>query len=348
MSRGVEPPDVGGIKHPRETTVLYGHETAERGMLAAYRSGRLAHSCLLAGPPGIGKATIAYRIARFILAYPDATVSAVQSATSLFVPPSHPVARRMAVQAQADLLVLERTLNEKTGKPRQDIPVEDVRKTVTFFGSTSGRGGWRIALVDAVDELNDQGANALLKILEEPPRKALVLLVSHSAARVLPTIRSRCRHLHLRGLSAADVARAAAAAIGGDEGNPEVVSAAALAEGSVRRALTLLAGDTLNLRKQVVALLERLPELDRHALHALGDRLYGTEQATLEAFVDVLNGWFAERLRNPNQERKILDRLARIWMEFNRSSRDTETFNLDRKPLVFNVFMALADASRAC
>jgi DNA polymerase-3 subunit delta' len=136
--------------------------------------------------------------------------------------------------------------------------------------------------------------------------------------------------------------------MGRDEEDPELISAAALAEGSVRRALTLLAGDTLDLRKQIVALLARLPDIDRQALHALGDRLYGTEPATLEAFVDVVNGWLAERLRNPRQQRTMLDRLARIWTEFNQSSRDTETFNLDRKPLVFNVFMALADASRAC
>jgi DNA polymerase III subunit delta' len=348
MSRGGEHPEDGGIKHPRETTVLYGHEAAESTVLAAYRSGRLAHSFLLAGPPGIGKATLAYRIARFILSFPDAAASAVQSATSLFVAPDHPVARRMAVQAQADVLVLERTVNERTGKLRQDIPVEDVRKTVTFFGSTSARGGWRVALVDAVDELNDQGANALLKILEEPPRKALLLLVSHSAARVLPTIRSRCRRLPLRGLSPADVKRAAAAAIGRDEKDAELISAAALAEGSVRRALMLLAGDTLELRKQTVALLEQLPAMDRQALHALGDRLYGTEPATLEAFVDVVNGWMADRLRNSRQQPTTLDRLARVWTQFNQLSRDTETFNLDRKPLVFNVFTALADASRAC
>jgi len=176
---------------PRETAVLYGHKAAEKAVLEAYRSGRLPHALLISGPCGIGKATFAYRIARFMFAHPDPAAAEVQSATSLQVPAEHPVSRRIAAQAQPDLLLLERTINEKTGKLRQDIAVDDVRKTISFFGSTAGSGGWRIAIVDAVDELNEHGANALLKILEEPPRKALLLLVSHSPASVLPTIRQR-------------------------------------------------------------------------------------------------------------------------------------------------------------
>jgi len=174
------------------------------------------HAWLIGGPAGIGKATLAYRMARFVLAHPDPRAAAVQEANSLHVDPDHMVARRIAAQAQGDLLVLERTVNEKTGKLRQDIQVDDVRRSVTFFGSTAGEGGWRVAIVDAVDELNTEGANALLKVLEEPPRRALLLLVSHSAARVLPTIRSRCRLLTLRPLAATDVARAAALATGAD------------------------------------------------------------------------------------------------------------------------------------
>src|SRR5262249_33598616 len=153
----------------------------------------------------------------------------------LAVDADHPVARRIAAQAHGDLLVLERTINEKTGKLRQDIQVDDVRRSVTFFGSTAGEGGWRVAIVGSVDELNPSGANALLKIIEEPPRRALLLLVSHSAARVLPTIRSRCRLLTLRPLAAEDVARAAAAAIGRSPADADIVGAADAAEGSVRR-----------------------------------------------------------------------------------------------------------------
>jgi len=196
---------------PRETNVLFGHADAERILLDSYKSGRMPHAWVIGGERGIGKATLAYRLARFVLAHPDPRTADVQQAASLAVTADHPVARRIAAQAQGDLLVLERTLNDK-GKLRQDIAVDDIRRSVVFFGSTAGEGGWRIAIVDAVDELNRFGANALLKVLEEPPERSLLLLVSHAPGRVLPTIRSRCRRLLLRPLKAADVSRAVAAA----------------------------------------------------------------------------------------------------------------------------------------
>jgi DNA polymerase III subunit delta' len=330
---------------PRETVVLYGHAEAEQALLAAYRSSRFPHAWLINGPGGIGKATLAYRMARFMLAHPDPRAPLVQSANSLHVDPDHPVARRVAAQAQGDLLVLERTVNEKTGKLRQDIQVEDVRRTVTFFGSTAGEGGWRIAIVDAVDELNPSGANALLKILEEPPRRAVLLLVSRSAARVLPTMRSRCRPLVLRPLNAADVARAVAAAIGGEADAAEVAAVSGAADGSVGRALALLDGDALDLRNQTMTLLERLPRVDPLALHALGDRLYGVDPAPLATFVDTVNAWLSARLTAGKEAPARLARLAEVWEKVNAAARDVEEYNLERRPLVFNVFGWLAEAS---
>src|SRR5580704_7211356 len=153
--------------HPRTTAVLFGHAGAEAALLAAYRSGRIPHAFLIAGPKGIGKATLAYRLARFVLAHPDPMAPQVAAATSLAVAPDHPVARRIAAQGQPDLLILERTLNDK-GVLHKQIAVDDIRRTVAFFGSTAREGGWRIAIVDAVDELNKSSANALLKVLEEP------------------------------------------------------------------------------------------------------------------------------------------------------------------------------------
>ena len=344
--RGADQDDqVEGSPPPRATTALYGHALAETALLAAYRSGRVPHAFLIAGPQGIGKATLAYRMARFVLAHPDPAAADVAAATSLFVDAKHPVARRIAAQAQPDFLVIERTLNDK-GVLHKQIAVEDIRKTVAFFGSTAGEGGWRIAIVDAVDELNRSGANALLKVLEEPPERALLLLVSHSAARVPATLRSRCRILTLRPLGEADVAAALAVATGATTDDPDIAAAAAAADGSVARALTFLDEGALALRRQALDLLDRLPTLDAKALHALGETLTGTDTERLAAFVDTVNAWLSQRL---NREQNVLaraHRLADASATINRAARDAEIYNLERKPLVFSVFGLLAEATR--
>ncbi len=331
---------------PRESTALFGHADAEQAMLASYKTGRMPHAWLIAGEPGIGKATLAYRLARFVHAHPDPAAEAVQRATSLAVDAAHPVARRIAAQAQGDLLVLERTINEQTGKLYTVIRVDDVRRTVSFFGSTPGEGGWRIAIVDAADDLERPSANALLKVLEEPPARALLLLVSHAPGRELPTIRSRCRRLLLRPLAANDVAHALAAASGRNAGDAQIKEAAAAADGSVARALRLLDGSALVLRQRVLDLLTQLPNPDPRALHALGDSLSGSEPQTLAAFMDLVDGWLAARLNGATQALPQMARLARTWEQVNRAAAEVETYNLERKPLVFSVFGALAEAAR--
>jgi DNA polymerase-3 subunit delta' len=343
--RATDEDDSGQVPHPRVTPVLFGHVSAEAALLSAYRSGRVPHAFLLAGPQGIGKATLAYRMARFVLAHPDPAAREVQQASSLVVDPKNPVARRIAAQAQPDLLVIERTLNEK-GVLHKQIAVEDIRKTVGFFGSTAGEGGWRVAIVDAVDELNRSGANALLKILEEPPERALLLLVSHSAARVLATLRSRCRIVTLRPLAEADVAAAVAAAMQSTADNPDIAAAAVAADGSVARALALLDAGALDLRRQALDLLDRLPATDPKALHALGEALAGTDPQLLAAFIDTVNLWLSGCLVQGQNTIERQARLADAWQRINSAARDAETFNLERKPLVFNVFGLLAEAVR--
>lgn len=331
----------------RETTALFGHAQAEQALLASYQGGRVPHAWLIGGPPGIGKATLAYRFARFVLANPEPGTADVQQAASLAVDPDNPVARRIAAQAQGDLLVLERVTNEQTGKLYTVIRVDDVRRTVSFFGSTAGEGGWRICIVDTADELQyPQGSNALLKILEEPPPRTLLLLVSHAPGRLLPTIRSRCRRLLLRPLAVADVARAVAAATGRSAEEPEVIEAAAAADGRVGRALALLDGAALALRQRVLDLIGQLPDPDPRALHALGDALGGTDPQTLETFMDLVNGWLSAQLRGASNTLPRMARLSETWDKVNRAARDVETYNLERKPLVFSVFGALAESIR--
>ena len=330
---------------PHENTELFGHAEAEQALLKAYRGRRFPHAWLIGGPLGVGKATLAFRLARFIFAFPDPGAPQVQSATSLALPPDHPVSRRVAAQGQPDLLVLERTVGD-TGKLRTKILVDDVRRAVPFFGSTAGEGGWRIAIVDSVDEMNASSANALLKVLEEPPVRALLLLVSHLPGRVLPTLRSRCRALTLRELSAAGTAEAAAHALGRDPDEPDLRAAAEAAEGSTARALALLEGSTLVLRRQVLDLLGQLPRPDPRALHALGDAIAGTEPQKLAAFTDTINAWLSERVADDPPDPRRLMRLATAHQRINGAARDTGEYNLERKPLVFNVFGWLAEASR--
>lgn len=333
------------IPHPRQTMSLFGHRDAEQALLHAYQSGRIPHAWLIGGAHGIGKATLAYRMARFVLAHRDPLAQQVQSANTLEIDPSHPVARHVAADSHGGLLTLERTLNDK-GVMRTVITVDETRETISFFGSTAAVEGWRVCIVDTVDELNANAANALLKVLEEPPRQSLFLLVSHAPARVLPTIQSRCRKLPLRPLAPDDVIHAAAEAAQIPLGDPALTEAAAAAEGSVARALTLLGGDALKLHQRTAALLKSLPRVDPRELHALGDSLGGSDRALLAAFVDSVDRWIAERLRadDANANLPRLARLAEVWEKINRAARDTADYNLERKPLVFSVFGLLAEA----
>ena len=332
--------------HPRATTGLFGHGDAENILLEAYRSGRVPHAWLIGGPSGIGKATLAYRMARFVLAHPNPNSPAVHSAASLALAPDHRITSRVAAQGHGDLLVLERTEGDN-GKLRTVITVDQVRRTVSFFGSTASEGGWRICIVDTADELQyPQAANALLKVLEEPPANALLFLISSAPARLLPTIRSRCRRLTLRPLTESDVAMGLAQALDRDVNDAAIRSAATLSEGSVGRAMTLLEGPTLILRKRVVELLERLPSLDPMALHALGDALGGTEAQRLATFLDTINDWLTHRLQSAHSDAVSMLRLAEVWQRINQTVRDANTYNLERKSLVFRVFGWLAEAAR--
>ncbi|HSI39208.1 MAG TPA: DNA polymerase III subunit delta' [Xanthobacteraceae bacterium] len=331
-----------GAPHPREPRALLGHDAAQALVREAFEAGRLPHALLLGGPEGIGKASLAYRIARFVLAGGQAP------AGTLDVPADHPASRQVAAQSHPDLMVLRRTPGEG-GKLPSMIPAEQVRRVRGFFGSTAALGGWRVCIVDTLDEMNAQGANALLKTLEEPPERALFLLVSHAPGRLLPTIRSRCRLLALRALSTpqlGEVLRDLAAHMPGlDAGRIE--EAAALAGGSVREALALLGGDGLETRRATQALLDRLPQPDPKALHALGERLQGDRGGALAGFTQTVEGWIADHATGRRARPGLsLARLPEVWEKVRRAAVDAEVYNLDRKTLVFRIFASLDEALR--
>src|ERR1700761_2123745 len=190
-----------GFAHPRESTRLVGQDDALARAARAIRGGRPPQAWLIAGPPGIGKATLAYRIARYLLAY-GATADGPDD---LSVPANNPAAIQVAAASHPGLLVLKRGINPDTGKLMTVLSVDEIRRLGGFFGMTSGAGGWRVAVVDTADDMNDNAANALLKLLEEPPSRAMLLLVANTPGRLLPTIRSRCQRLELRPLADATI-----------------------------------------------------------------------------------------------------------------------------------------------
>lgn len=277
-----EPDRVPGYPHPRETRALYGQEAAERAFLAAWAEGRLHHGWLLRGPRGVGKATLAYRIARALIAEgpreaPGLFGEAAPPA-SLDPPADCPVMRRIAAQGEARLRVLRRAVNPDTGRLRTQIIVEDVREVRRFLRLSMPDGGWRVVIVDPADEMNPSAANALLKVLEEPPPETALLLVTHAPGRLLPTIRSRCRSLELRPLGA-DALRRALLGTGVEVAPEDAQTLAILAGGSVGEALRIAAGGGAALYARIVAALGEGRRVDRPAMTALADAATGREAA---------------------------------------------------------------------
>jgi len=331
---------LSGAPRPRERSTLIGHEKAEAEVLAAWNAGRLPHAFLIGGPEGIGKATFAYRIARFLLSNPK------PGARSLQIPPDHAVARQVAVLSHPDLLVLRRIAIEEGKKVPSEISVDDVRKTFKFFGSTAAYGGYRVCIVDSLDELNKQGMNSLLKILEEPPKRAIFLLISHSPGRLLATIRSRCQKLQLRSLSIEQVSRAVTQIADEIEPFPrgKIKKAAEGSGGSVRKALSLILDEALEVRELTEKLLARLPQTDGEGMQKLGDSL--RTDAGFFTFAETVEDWLAAAATKMTDSPIRLARFAETWENVHRAAIETDAYGLDRKPLVFQVFFMLAEATQ--
>ncbi len=275
-----EPDRIPGAPHPRETRKLFGQNRAEQAFLQASASGRLHHGWLITGPRGVGKATLAWKIARYLLSEPgDAHgmfgALPASAPTSLDTPADTPLAHHLAALSEPRLFLLRRPTNPETGKLRQQITVDEARKLKGFFALSAADGGRRVVIVDSADEMNPSAANALLKLLEEPPEGAVLLLISHQPARLLPTIRSRCRELRCHPLPPQDMARALAQAqapVAGD-----ATALAALAGGSVGEALRLTNLAGLEAYRDILALAASLPQLDRARALALAESAAGRD-----------------------------------------------------------------------
>jgi len=328
---------------PRANPLLLGHEATEAMLAEAIGAGRLHHAWLITGPEGIGKATLAFRFARRLLA-------GGSPGDDLALPDNHPTFRRVAAASHADLLTVERTLNER-GKLRAEIVIDDVRKVADFLRRTPAEGGWRVVVLDGAEDLNRNAANALLKVLEEPPPRAILLLVCSAAGRLMPTIRSRCRKLPLGPLDEKTV-RTLLTRYQPDLPEDDTARLAAIAEGSIGRALALAAGGGVTQAGLVDDILANLDKLDIGRAHAVADAL-GRDEDAFSTFMDLLAAGLAAAVRDaarghedPDQARLLgarpLAAWVDVWHALKRLQTETEDAYLDKRQAVVSGLSMLA------
>ena len=366
---------------PRTNAHLIGQEAGEAALLQAWQSGRIPHGWLLTGPRGIGKATLAYRFARFVLAE-GAEANSGQNALfggpagppadTLALDPGHPVFRRVAAGGHPDLFTLERgMMHPDTRKPTNEIVVPHVRRVNEQVRMTPVEGGWRVAIVDEAEAMNPNAANALLKVLEEPPAKALILLISHAPGRLLPTIRSRCRLLALPALSNDDV-DGLLQRYRPDMPPSDRAVLVRLGDGSIGRALELEARGGAELYVELLELLARLPKLDVPAIHTFAEKMAkrsadgGAEDAAIgfRTAIELLSDWTARLVKlaatgelpagwsdEASLARRLVTRGPGPWLavgdRVRRLGSATEGVNLDRRQALVAAFLAVEEAARS-
>ncbi len=337
---------VAGSLEPRANSQLIGHNTAEAALLDAWRGGRLSHAWLFHGPRGIGKATLAYRFARFLLSEDESGAAPARTGQGLAIDPASGVFRRIASGGHADLLTLEPAIEEKTGARKTEISVATARGVDGFLGLTAGEGRWRVVIVDTADELNRNAANAILKLLEEPPARVVLLLLSASPGRLLATIRSRCRRLALRPLTTGQLDGFLTTRLP-DLSPEERITLARLARGSSGQALDLAARGGLELDGRLNALLESLPQPDLALVHSFGDQLARKRaEPDFRTVGELLGDWLARRARAAAARGELEQSLA-VWEKVSRLFDEAERYSLDRKQVLLTAFSALQRAERA-
>lgn len=344
---------IDGVPDPAENMLCIGHEATLDLLAARYAEGRMHHAWLLTGPLGIGKATLAARFAGHVFRHTDPS-----SAPGRYLAPApgDPVEGKVTRGAHPNLLHMRRPWNDKDKKWRQDLTIDEIRRTVSFFGTSAGTGGWRVAIVDTADDLNANASNALLKVLEEPPPRTLFLVLAHTPRGQIATIRSRCVKLPVRPLAAARVIEALERLGFADEADrTEIELAAELAAGSVRRAILLLRDDGIELYRRFRALAQRADALDWSSVHELAGELSpAAAQDRYRLFLEIVHDFVARRIRNepepldPAAAPAGISGLARwveVWEKTRRSAELAEAWNLDRKQVVLNLFAAMKQAA---
>ncbi len=347
-----------GFPHPRESRTLIGHEEAEQQFLSSFNSGRFHHAWLVTGLKGVGKATFAYRAARFLLTREGESDGLFGPPDSLDIAEGHPADALILAGSHPGLSVLKREYDPKGKKTFKVIRIDDVRALSDFFGLKSSDGGWRVVIVDTVDDMNISAANAFLKILEEPPAQTLFFLLSHTPAGLLPTIRSRCRQLPLKPLSADRVRKVITPWTAGLS-EDQLATLLALSEGSPGKALLLQQTGGLEAFLSSLSTFEGYPSFDPDKLHGLADAVGRKDgEGLYRVLVELYPWWISRLVRSLSTgfadqdllagERQVMAKLGShqsvafwvdIWEKSNHLIKRAESINLDRKQVILDLFL---------
>lgn len=341
MLNDLNPPQaydsIDGVPAPSANDFLTGHDENAEFLVQTYQSGRMHHALLLEGEQGIGKASFAFHLAGHILRYPQASNAPLTLAKPDF---NLPLYRQIAGGMHPAVLHVGRPFDQKTSKFRTVITVDEIRKVTHFLTRTASDDGWRIVIIDPADDMNRNAANALLKTLEEPPKKALFILISHSAGRLLPTIRSRCQAVRFKTLD--DHAMNAALQhlgtnVGLDTSDADYMqSLLARSNGSVRKALLMVANGGIEISDAADVILSQ-PVADIPKMQNLAQILNGRDAETqYQLFMEhMLNTIALNAVKSA--ESGLLgeaDAWSRYWHKVSDEATQTLTYNLDRKQAV--------------
>lgn len=362
---------------PRNTIELVGHEHAEQLFLDAYNAEKIHHAWMITGPKGIGKATLAYKMARFLLNNPPeddqgpglfGDVLEKAALTSLETDLESQANHLVNAGSNPDLMITERTEDPKTGKMRSNILVDDVRKINQFFHKTSSDGGWRVAIVDTADEMNRNAANAILKILEEPPKNSILIILAHAPGRLLPTIKSRCRMLPLKPLKSQTVKEILQKNYPDKEENI-IDGYVALSNGSPGYAISLIEHQGLKVYREILGLLSTMPNINVPLMHDFAGAITTKKSGdTFLLFSEMLSQFISRMVRHVSylntghthnikealtEEFKLmeelgeiipLDQWAGLWEKISEKMKVTDQLNMDRKQTVIDILNMINSA----
>ncbi|MCE6077074.1 DNA polymerase III subunit delta' [Agrobacterium vitis] len=320
---------------------LFGHGAAEQFLASSYQSGKLHHAILIEGPEGIGKATLAFRFAHHVLSHPDPASAPFVLANP---DPNSLVGRQIASGASHNLLHIARPVDEKTGRVKSSITVEEIRKAGHFFSQTSGGGNWRIVILDPADDMNRNAANAILKVLEEPPKRSLFLVLSHAPGKLLPTIRSRCMPLKLQTLGIDDLA-SALAHLGVSPPVEQMAALSDLSKGSVSQALKLINYGGMEIIAAFNAILASEGPAARRQMHKLADALSAKDSDVIyHFFIEHLSEFLMDNARQVAMAGDLAraERLSRLSSAIVEKLGVAGAYNLDRKQTLLEILGEVA------